>query len=159
MIFVADKFVYKPIVRDKCMNEISNLNDTVCYVFLLSKAYQKGNKLVQNRLSPYGLTNTQYLVLEVLWNNNGIIAADIGKLLNVDKATLSGILDRMNEAGWLRKEADPNDMRVFHIFPSQKAMALEKTLRREREAANNDLLSGFTMDEKILLRRLLLDII
>jgi len=141
------------------MAEKSNSDHNVCYIFLLSKAYQKGNKLVQNRLIPYGLTNTQYLVLEVLWNNKGIIAADIGKLLNMDKATLSGILDRMNEAGWLRKEQDPNDMRVFRIFPSRKANELEDTLRQEREAANDELLSEFTMDEKILLRRLLAEII
>jgi len=141
------------------MTEKSKTDKNICYVFLLSKAYQKGNKLVQNHLAPYGLTNTQYLVLEVLWNNKGIIAADIGKLLNMDKATLSGILDRMNEAGWLRKEQDPNDMRVFQIFPSRKANELEDTLRQEREAANDELLSGFTIDEKILLRRLLMEII
>ena len=141
------------------MPEKSKQKNDVCYVFLLSKAYQKGNKLVQNRLTPYGLTNIQYLVLEVLWNNEGIIASDIGKRLNIDKATLSGILDRMNEAGWLKKEQDSQDMRVFQIFPSKKANDLEEKLRQEREAANEELLTGFIMEEKVLLRRLLMELI
>ena len=103
---------------------------------------------------PLSVVLTEKMAKKYFGNEN-----PMGKLLNMDKATLSGILDRMNEAGWLRKEQDLNDMRVFRIFPSRKANELEDTLRREREAANDELLSGFTCDEKILLRRLLMEII
>jgi len=66
-----------------------------CYVYLLSKAYQKGHGLVQKRLLPYGLTNIQYVVLELLWHREGLTAGEIGRLLVIDKATLSDVLDRM----------------------------------------------------------------
>ena len=56
---------------------------TDCYIFLLSKAYQKGHKLVQDRLAPYGLTNIQYVVLEVLWHEAGLTAVEIGKQLMI----------------------------------------------------------------------------
>jgi len=55
-----------------------------CFVFLLSKTYQKGHRLVQNRLRPYDLTNIQYVVLEVLWNSDGLKAVDLGRQLNMD---------------------------------------------------------------------------
>jgi len=131
---------------------------TDCFVFLLSKAYQKGHKLVQNHLKPYGLTNIQYVVLEVLWNSDGLKAADLGKQLNIDKATLSGIIERMTEAGWLIKKRDNQDRRMIRLFPSPKANKLKEKLVGERKAANEEMLSEFTIEERVLLRRLLLAI-
>lgn len=133
--------------------------NTECYVFLLSKAYQKGHGLIQNRLKPYGLTNIQFVILGAIRRGEGIKAAELGKQLNIDKATLSGILDRMIEAGWLIKEQNPQDMRVFQLFSSKKANDLKEKLIEERIAANEELLSKFTMEERVLLRRLLLEII
>ena len=131
---------------------------TDCYIFLLSKAYQNAHGLIQKRLKPYGLTNTQFAVLGAICSSEGIKAAELGKQLSIDKATLSGILDRMIEAGWLIKKQAPQDLRVFQIFPSKKANDLKEKLIEERNAANEELLSGFTMEERILLKRLLIDL-
>lgn len=139
------------------MSENQKIN-TDCFVFLLSKAYQKGHRLVQNRLKPYGLTNIQYIVLEALWDSDGLKAVDLGKQLNIDKATLSGIIDRMTESGWLKKRRDEKDRRMLRLFPSPKANDLKRKLVQERRAANEELLSEFTMEERVLLRRLLLAI-
>jgi DNA-binding MarR family transcriptional regulator len=127
-----------------------------CYVYLLAKAYQKGHGLVQKRLRPYGLTNIQYMVLELLWHQEGLTAGEIGKLLVIDKATLSGVLDRMLDSGWLSKKQDESDRRLFRLYPSERANQLKEQLVDERKRANEELLSGFTVDERILLRRLLL---
>lgn len=130
-----------------------------CMVFLLAKAYQKGNRLVQARLKPHGLTNVQYVVLEMLWLRPGLSAKELGRVLTIDKATMSGILDRMAEAGWLIKAQDSEDRRVLRLRTSDRADALKEELTAERQVANEELLEGFTMEEKILLRRLLLAMI
>ncbi len=130
-----------------------------CYIFLLSKAYQKGHGLVQKRLQPYGLTNVQYVVLEALWDREGLTAVELGQLLTIDKATLSGILDRMADAALLIKRHDPKDRRMLRLYPSEKANNLKDLLIKERKQANEELLAGFTPEERILLRRLLLSII
>ena len=127
-----------------------------CYVYLLSKAYQKGHSLVQKRLLPYGLTNIQYVVLVLLWHQEGLTAGEIGKLLVIDKATLSGVLDRMVDSKWLIRRQKKSDKRIFRLYPSKKATRLKKKLVEERRNANEELLTGFTTEERILLRRLLL---
>jgi DNA-binding MarR family transcriptional regulator len=127
-----------------------------CYVYLLSKAYQKGQSLVQKRLKKYGLTNIQYLVLEVLWKMEGITASETGKILSIDKATLSGVIERMVDSQWVFKKPDENDKRVFQLYPSEKANRLKENLIDERKKANDQLLSDFTLEERVLLRRLLL---
>jgi DNA-binding MarR family transcriptional regulator len=127
-----------------------------CHVYLLAKAFQKGHGLVQRRLRPYGLTNIQYVVLELLWQNEGLTAGEISTLVKIDKATLSGVLERMAESDWIIREGDKSDRRVFRLYPSGKANRAKEQLIQERKDANEELLAGFTAEERVLLRRLLL---
>lgn len=129
-----------------------------CTIFLLAKAYQKAHGQFKNMLRPYDLTNLQHLVLEGLWHQQGATAADLGKLLVLDKATLSGILERMIDSGWIRKERDPNDGRVFRIYTTDKADNYKKELINLRIKANEELLAGFSSEEQVLFKRLLRDL-
>ncbi len=130
-----------------------------CTVFLLGKAYQKAHGDFKKRLKPYGLTNMQHLVLEGLWYREGVTASELGKSLILDKATLSGVLDRMVDAGWIIKKQDAEDLRVHRLFPSIKANEMKDRLIEERKKANEDLLSDFTLEEEVLLKRLLKDLL
>ena len=130
-----------------------------CMVFLLGKAYQKAHGDFQKRLRPYGLTNMQHLVLEALWYQEGMTAAQLGKLLILDKATLSGVLERMADTGWIIKVQDPEDGRLQRIYPSEKAGELKTQLIAERKKANEHILKNFSTDEKDLLKRFLRNLI
>ena len=134
----------------------TNKINSECYIFLLSKAFQKGHHLVKKRLEPFGLTNLQYVVLEMLWQEEGLTAIDLGRRTNVDKATLSGVLDRMNDAGWIEKRQDEQDKRMLRLFPSRKSIHIKKKLKAAREAANRELLEGLAPDERDSLRDFLL---
>ncbi len=137
--------------------KLSDLPD--CTVFLLGKAYQKAHGDFKKQLKPFGLTNMQHLVLEGLWYKEGMTAAELGKLLILDKATLSGVLERMTEGGWITKTQDPEDKRVNRLFPSDKANKMKSELISLRKTANRDLLSEFNPEEQILLKRFLRDLI
>ncbi len=129
-----------------------------CMVFLLGKAYQKAHGDFNKRLKPYGLTNMQHLVLEALWYREGQTASELSKLLILDKATLSGVLERMEETGWIVKQPDPEDKRTQRLFPSSKANNLKDQLIQERQKANQEILSNFSPQEQILLKRFLRDL-
>ena len=130
-----------------------------CTVFLLGKAYQKAHGDFQKRLKPYGLTNMQHLVLEGLWYREGMTAAELSKCLILDKATLSGVLDRLVDAGWILKKPDPDDRRIYRLYPSARANRMKDRLIEERKRANEALLSPFTPEEQVLLKRLLRDLL
>jgi len=126
-----------------------------CLVFLLGKAYQKAHGDFKKRLKPYGLTNIQHLVLEGLWYQNGMTATEISKLLRLDKATLSGVLERMIETGWVIRKPHPEDGRVHQIFTSEKADEMKDALIEERKKANEKILARFSPEDREVLRRLL----
>ncbi len=129
-----------------------------CTIFLLAKAYQKAHGQFKEMLKPFALTNLQHLILEGLWYEEGQTAAELGKLLVLDKATLSGVLDRLHDAGWIDKMRDPEDRRVMRVYTSQKAQALKAELIELRRDANDDLLAPFSLEEKVLLKRMLTDL-
>ncbi len=129
-----------------------------CVVYLLAKAYQYAHGVVKLRLVNYGLTPIQQLVLGALYQDEGISAGDLGKRLLLDPATLSGIMDRMVEAGWIVKETDPADKRLLRIYVTEKAKMLTETLTEERDKANEEILRNLSLEEKVLLKRLLKDL-
>ncbi|MFH1625963.1 MAG: MarR family transcriptional regulator [Pseudomonadota bacterium] len=129
-----------------------------CIVFLLAKAYQKAHADIKKRLRAYGLTPVQHLILEALWEEEGLSATDIGKRLVLDSATLSGVLDRMAEGGWIVKEIDAQDNRFIRIYLSSKANEMKPVLNEQRKRANEEILSRLTFEEKVLLKRLLRDL-
>ncbi len=129
-----------------------------CTIFMLAKAYQKSHGRFKALLKPFDLTNLQHLVLEGLWYQQGMTATELGKLLVLDKATLSGVLDRMLDSGWIKKARDPHDGRVFRLSTTPKAEAIKTELIDLRIKANEELLEGFTAEEKVVFKRLLRDL-
>lgn len=75
-------------------------------VFLLAKAHQRAQGVLKGHLQAHGLTPVQCLILESLFEEEGLSIGDIGRRLVLDTATLAGVLDRMSTAGWLRREPD-----------------------------------------------------
>ena len=129
-----------------------------CIMFLLAKAYQKAHGDFKKRLHSYGLTPIQHLVLEALWDEDGLSVGDIGKRLVFDGATLSGVLDRLAAGGWVLKQSDAVDKRMLRICLTRKSKDLETELSVVRNKTNEDLLARFSLEEKVLLKRLLRDI-
>jgi DNA-binding MarR family transcriptional regulator len=129
-----------------------------CILFLLAKAYQKAHGDFKKRLHSYSLTPIQHLVLEALWNEDGLSVGDIGKRLVFDGATLSGVLDRLSAGGWVSKQSDTEDKRMLRICLTRKSNDLKIQLSEVRNKTNEDLLARFSLEEKVLLKRLLKDI-
>lgn len=127
-------------------------------LFILSKANQKVYGTFKARLQPYGLTPMQALVLNALYEEEGLSAGELGKRLALDSATLSGVLDRMTEGGWINKTFTEDDRRVLNIRLTDKSNACREKFLQDTEALNREVLSPFSLEEKLLLIRMLKDL-
>lgn len=128
-----------------------------CILFLLSKAHQGVYGKYKKRLQRYGLTPSQHLVIFALSEAEGVSAGELGKRLTFDNATLSGILDRLSEGGWVIKESSAEDKRSLKLYLTPKAKEHLPLLERETSEANQEALSRFGLEEKMLLKRFLKD--
>ena len=127
-----------------------------CFTFMLAKAYQRAHGHFRKSLEPYGLTNIQHAVLEGLWYQDGQTATELGELLRLDKATLSGVLVRMQDSGWVDRRADPTDGRVVRVYSSAQANAVKDELIAIRETSDKEILSRYSIEEQLLFKRFLM---
>ena len=126
-------------------------------LFILSKAHQKVYGTFRSRTQLYGLTPIQGLVLHALYEEEGLSAGELGKRLSLDSATLSGVLDRMAESGWILKNVK-DDRRVLNIRLTDKALSFRYKITNDTEELNQEILSIFSMEERLLLIRMLRDL-
>jgi DNA-binding MarR family transcriptional regulator len=75
-------------------------------------------------LADLGLTYPQYLVMLVLWEDDGLGVGEIGERLALDSGTLSPLLRRMESAGLLRRLRDAADERrvTVHLTETGRSM-------------------------------------
>jgi DNA-binding MarR family transcriptional regulator len=70
----------------------------------------------QRLFRPHGLTAAQYNVLNVLaGSDEGMSQRELGEVLVVDRSNVTGLLDRMEKAGWVKRSDDPRDRRVYRV--------------------------------------------
>ena len=73
---------------------------------------------------PLGITYTQYLVFLVLWERDGVSVRELGERLYLDSGTLTPLLKKMEEAGYLTRERSKADGRVVLVHLTEQGRAL-----------------------------------
>lgn len=97
--------------------------------FPLYAAARSVTALYTPYLKPLGLTYTQYIVFLVLWEKDGIPVGELGKRLMLDSGTLSPLLKKMRQAGYIEKRQSAEDERSFLITLTDKGRALQEQAR------------------------------
>jgi DNA-binding MarR family transcriptional regulator len=70
----------------------------------------------QRLFRPYGLTAAQYNVLNVLAASaDGLSQRELGDILVVDRSNVTGLLDRLEKAGLVKRTDHPSDRRVYRV--------------------------------------------
>ena len=82
----------------------------------------------QERLEPFGLTPFHWVVLCCLWEEDGLATCSIGEKLQQVGGTITGVLDRMEERGLIRRERDVRDRRIWRIWLTEEGKQLETVL-------------------------------
>ena len=106
------------------MKDSLKLENQFCFaVYALSREITKVYRPMLNQL---GLTYTQYLVMIVLWEQDGIALKELGKSLDLDSGTLTPLLKKLENEGLIIRERDFRDERNLIIHLTKKGNALMK---------------------------------
>lgn len=98
------------------------LQNQVC--FALAVASRSVIALYRPILEPLGLTHPQYLVMLSLWEESPRSVASIGRALQLEPATLSPLLKRLEASGYVERHRDPRDERMLRVELTQTGRAL-----------------------------------
>ncbi len=119
----------------------------------LCKAYFNRLNVALNALNIY--EGQQNLLME-LWNEDGLAQGELTRRLGVEAATVSKAIERMENAGFIRRENSKDDARVNHVFLTNLGRSMEVPVHEAWFAVEDEVLANMTQEERLLLRRLVL---
>ena len=104
--------------------EAMKLANQLC--FPLYAAARQVTGLYTPWLKPLGLTYTQYLVFLVLWEKDGVSVTELGSRLMLDNGTLSPLLKKMEQAGYVARRRCRRDDRIVEVTLTEAGRALQE---------------------------------
>jgi len=116
--------------------------------FILNDVARLLRTAFDRRVKSLGLTRSQGWVLNHLFRNNGVTQSELADILQVEKATLGRLLDRLEAKGWVRRENHADDRRAKRVFLTEE---VEPALRAMRAAAadlRRDALAGLSAEDQ-----------
>ena len=119
-----------------------------CIFFQFSKANQLAGKFLGQKVAPLGITPVQAMVLGFLVEEDRITSSELGKRTELDSATLTGILDRLEAARLIERQGNPDDRRSIRIHLTDKGKDLAPEAARLIAEANGEFLTVLTEGER-----------
>lgn len=104
--------------------ELLKLSNQLCFPL-----YALSRKITSHYLpllDKIGLTYPQYLVMLVLWEENGISVKELGQRLMLDSGTLSPLLKKMEDRQVLKRQRSKEDERVVLISLTEDGIKLRE---------------------------------
>ena len=125
-------------------DDLLQLENQVC--FALAVASRSVISLYRPILEPLGLTHPQYLVMLALWQHSPRSVKDLGGALQLEPATLSPLLKRLETAGLVRRDRSRLDERVLDVSLTSAG----RELRTQAEAIPHRVMNELRMDAEHL---------
>jgi DNA-binding MarR family transcriptional regulator len=105
-----------------------HLDDHLCFaLYAASRAFTRAYAPL---LEPLGLTYPQYLVMVALWERDGRPVHELGTCLALDSGTLTPLLKRLEQAGFVERHRDRDDERVVKIYLTADGRALRARAKK-----------------------------
>ena len=121
------------------------MDKEMCYK--LNKSSMLYKRLMSKHLDRLNITYSQLMVLRVISQEPGITAKEIFMQMDTDKATLSGVLSRLERDNYVYRVKNENDKRVQNIYVSEGSERLCAEVSVIEKACISDLISGISEEE------------
>ncbi|MFK0377016.1 MarR family winged helix-turn-helix transcriptional regulator [Pandoraea sp. NPDC090278] len=117
---------------------LPNLSDFMCFaVYSANLAYGRAYKSILEEL---GVTYTQWIAIVALWEEDNVSVKRLGEKLFLESNTLTPILKKLEELGYLRRQRDPADERQVIVSLTEEGKQLRK------KGAQRDLIAATGLD-------------
>lgn len=128
---------------------------SVTAITLLMESSRLFREDFRRRAQHLALTQAQTSAIACLARQPGLTQAELAERLEVRPVTVTQQLDRLQKAGWIRREAHENDRRAQRVYLTEQADPILADVWKIAEAARKDALRGLSSDEQTTLERLL----
>ena len=120
----------------------------------INTVYEKD---INNQLKGIGITSSQCEVLDYLFHcdKEEVNQRDIEKALNLKNPTVTGLLQRLDEKGYVLIEPNAKDKRKKNVYLTEKSYDIQRRMEADRRRIDKNLTLGMTRREVQALQKML----
>ena len=121
----------------------------------VAKTYSKCQRLLSDRLGDLGLSIARYEMLLAIARDEGLSQRQLGERLLAAKSNVTGLLQRLEVAGLIRREADEHDARGQRVFLTTSGKSLLRKGVRVQASVVHIMMEDIKRDEARTIGRLM----
>ncbi|MBN2109742.1 MAG: MarR family transcriptional regulator [Methanosarcinaceae archaeon] len=110
---------------------------------------------IENALESYNLKGPMFAFLLALSDRGGCSQESLARYLNLSKATATRVIVALEKEGYINREKDEGDRRIYRVFISDKGRKMLPLINDTLSEWNRILLSQFSDEEEEIFRKLL----
>ncbi len=117
---------------------------------LIARIHQLNGRILARMLKKYGIKEinpAQGRIMYVLWQNDNIPTAELARQTSLGKSTLTSMLDRLEDAGYIKRVRSKEDRRTIFIKRTDKDKAFQEKYIRISEGMSKVFYNGFSSRE------------
>jgi DNA-binding MarR family transcriptional regulator len=122
---------------------------------LIRRAQQASSAIFSEEMAEFDLTSVQFIALVAIADSPGLDATRVGELIDVDKATIGGVIERLERKGLIDRRRSQEDGRVKVLAATRAARALITICFSRVEAVQERILAPLSVGERATLLELL----
>lgn len=126
--------------------------------FLMHDVSRLRRTVFDEFMKPLGVTRSQWWVLAHLSRHDGMIQSDLANVLELGKAALGGLVDRLEASGVVERRSDEIDRRAKRVYLSVKGLQLISEMRGKSHEMSERMLEGLDGASRRALSDLLLQV-
>ena len=119
------------------------------FIFLISRVHQKLLTNLQKSFLESGIevTPIQVMLLFFLQQNDGLSLTEISQGLMLENPTVTGLIDRLEKSGYVKRSDHPNDRRVYLVHLTEKGNKVAKKALPVVKKLNEQIKEGYSKEE------------
>jgi MarR family transcriptional regulator, organic hydroperoxide resistance regulator len=122
---------------------------------LLAQISQGYRHLSDRLMEQIGIHRAPATLLCRLFLQDGLTQSVLAEQLSIQGASVTQVLQRMEEAGWVRRERDAEDNRLVRVYLTQKGREQERSITEQFMKLQETVFAGIGSRERAFLRELL----
>lgn len=110
--------------------------------FLMHDVSRLRRGVFDDFMKPVGLTRSQWWILAHLARHDGMIQSDLANVLDIGKAALGGLIDRLEASKFIERRPDDSDRRVKRIYLTTKGSQMITEIKVRSHEMSERILAG-----------------
>ncbi|MFZ2419409.1 MAG: MarR family transcriptional regulator, partial [Smithellaceae bacterium] len=98
-------------------------------------------------ITSFGLTHGQFFMLVAIMEEEGLLPSELATKTAQDRATTTGLLDRLENDGWIERRMDKKDRRSLQIFLTHRGIEHRDQIMKLFAETNQQFLNRFSQQE------------